>query len=87
MAQEVRVLRDELGRPLPSLVPTSASDQQSSSDATGSFSTLPDAQLSEQGESLPSDRLLTRSEALERGKRLREKSLPDPQDGGKNEPE
>jgi len=74
LAQEVRALRAEVGRPLPSLVPTSESEPESSTSDTGSFSELPEAHSTESGESLPQSNLLTRSEALERGKRMREKA-------------
>jgi len=72
LAQEDRALREEVGRPLPNLAHTSGSDLENSTDATGSFSELPEAHSSESGESLPQNSLLTRSEALERvkGRRL-----------------
>lgn len=71
MAQEVRALREELGRPLPSWQDSLESDPSSSEPATGSSSTPPSAQSSE-GAALPipSDRLLNTQEARELGDQI-----------------
>ena len=71
-AQEVRSLREEVGRPLASWRDSVESDPTNSEPGTGSFSELPEAQASD-GEELPTDHMLTRDEALERGRRMRRK--------------
>lgn len=72
-AREVKSLREEVGRPLSNLDDTSESDPTSSDTGIGSFTELPEAHSNEQDESLPVDKLLTRSEALDRGKRMRKR--------------
>lgn len=74
LAKEVKSLRDEVGRPVSMLPDSSESDQTSSATGTGSFTELPYAQSTEDGQELPTDKLLTQSEALERGKKIRQKA-------------
>ena len=74
LAKEVQLLRQEVGRPLSTSPDSSESSQESSEDGTGSFTELPGASVKESGEELPTDKLLSRSEALQRAKEMRKRS-------------
>jgi len=74
LAREVKSLRDEVGRPVSMLPDSSESAPQSSPTGTGSFTELPAAFSTSDEEPLPTDKLLTQSEALQRGKRMKQRS-------------
>lgn len=71
MAQWGRSLCLEIGRPLPSSEDISESDPPSSDEDTG-FSSLPHAE-SQEGDELPTDKLMTAEQARERAKQMRKK--------------
>lgn len=69
LAREVQQLREEVGRPLSTSPNLLGSDRESSDGGIGEFTELPSASLKESGLELPTDRVLTASEALQLVKR------------------
>lgn len=63
LAREVQSLRAEVGRPLSTSLPSSESSPENSDLGTGEFTELPPASSSDGELKLPTDRLLTKSDA------------------------